>query len=186
MPVIMQLERWPRTRKTPQLIREELERSYASIMWPAMEKDFKKDVSDWVDPPRFYYTMSVSGRLYRFQARVDARTRGGKHYVWVDQGTIDKGDKSGPGKVVTVKNAPFMVFTTPYQPKTIPETGVTYDINAPRQFHKRKVVTMHGIKPREFSKKILAKYKDRSNPQGFYLVTKNAYRRAFRRIPKTG
>lgn len=183
MPVMMTLERWPRTRKTPQLIREELERSYKNLMWPAIEKDFKAVVSSWRDQPRFYYKISISGRLYRFEVKVDARTTGGKHFVWVDQGTGGHGNPAGPKYPIVAKNAPNLVFTTPYHPKTIPPGGVYYDMSAPTKFHKRKSVAHPGIKPREFSQRILKKYKDRSNPQGFYLVTKNAYRRAFRRIP---
>lgn len=185
MPVIMKLERWPRTRKTPELIREELRASYTRLMWPAIEKDFKEVVTGWRDMPTFYNRISVSGRLYRFEVKVDARTTGGKHFVWVDKGTAAHGDPQGsPKYVIAAKRAPYLVFTTPYQPKTIPEDGLYYDPAEPTTWHKRKTVMHPGIKPRRFSERILAKYKDRSNPQGFYLVTKNAYRRAFRRIPK--
>ena len=185
MPVLMQLERWPRTRKTPQLIRDELKRSYRTIMWPAIERDFKQVVTGWKDKPTFYYKMSVSGRLYRFEVKVDARTTGGKHFVWVDKGTAAHGDPHGsPKYLIEAKKAPFLVFTTPYQPKTVPQDGLYYDPSGPTMHHKRKKLMHPGIKPRNFSETILKKYKDRSNSQGFYLVTKNAYRRAFRRIPK--
>jgi hypothetical protein len=166
------------------IIKKELQAAYTGIMWPAMRADFEAQIATWNIKPEFKYRINIRQNRYSFEVYVDRRTKAGQVYWWVDQGTGLEGPNRAPYSI-DAKNVPFLQFDVPYQPKSFPPVPLRYDPMSPLQHIKVTHVNHPGIQARKFSDQALAKYKDRSNSKGFYRVTENAYRRAFRKYSKS-
>jgi len=185
---LFQLVRRPRTRQTTEIIKQELLTSY-NKMRPSLQTAMNKELRNrgWRGHlPKIYTKVHISGRTYLVEVRVDRRTKAGKIFWWVDQGTMDEGNPATTYPIEPV-TADFLQFMVPYQPQTIPASGsLSYNPGGEPQ----TVHTMHvnhpGIVPRHFSQAVLKVMKDRRNTKGFYRVTENAYRRGFRKAKKAG
>jgi len=176
------LQRIPQTRRAKQIIREELKRGYTDELWPSAEKDFKSEVNDWRQQPRFYATTETKGAtLFVFHLRVHKEEEGGLHFWWVNFGTGLEGPR-GQMYVIEPVRAPALKFTVPYQPKTIPPDGLLYDPSAPESWVTSTHIDHPGMRPRKISERLFDKYVQRGHRNGFYRVTDRAFRRAFARI----
>lgn len=183
MTTMMRLVRRPRTREMQDEIKKELQNSYKSIVWPALKADLEAQIATWNLKPNFKYRINIRQKMYSFEVYVDRRTKAGQIYWWVDQGTGLEGPSKATYSIDAI-NAPILEFVVPYQPKTYPPVSLRYDPMGPPTHVKVTHVDHPGIQARKFSEIAVAKCKDRSNSKGFYRVTENAYRRAFRKYSK--
>lgn len=182
MAVTMKLVRRPRTRQTPAEMRGHITASYNTLA-TAIIADFDAVVAGWRNRPVFMRVVHVTGVQYYIEIKVDRRTKAGKIFWWVDRGTGLHGP-SGATYPIDAVNVEYMTFVVPYIPVTIPPTGLDYNPMAEPRWVKTTHIDHPGIKPRRISARIMKKYKDRKFTGGFYRVTENAYRRAFRRFMK--
>ena len=86
---VFALTRRPRTRQTPTLIKNELEKSYKQILWPHIQQLLKEELHDWTLKPVFKIKIQISGKRYLVQVTVDDTTHAGQVFIWVDRGTSD-------------------------------------------------------------------------------------------------
>jgi hypothetical protein len=182
----MRLIRKPRTRGMNIIIRWELRRAYKTRLTPAIIEKYY-DVAKlhlWDDEPKF----KVRIRIRRSQILVNVvlakHHKGSQIFRYVDEGTMNEGDPNTTYPIVASDPSKPLTFTVPYQPLTYPPDGLGYDISAPQEQIVAFVVHHPGIKPRRFSEEVKEWIKDRTNPDGFYRITENAYRRAFSRISR--
>lgn len=172
----------PQTRRARQIIREELRRGYERELWPSAEKDFKAEVNDWSQQPRFYATTETKGTtLFVFHLRVHKDEEGGLHFWWVNFGTGLEGPRGQEYDIVPVQ-APALKFVVPYQPKTIPPAGLLYNPTDPAHWITSQHIKHPGMRPRKISERLFDNYLKRSHRNGFYRVTDRAFKRAFARI----
>lgn len=180
MAVTMKLVRRPRTRKTPAEMRGHITIAYNALATKIVA-DFDAKVMGWRNRPVFTQIVSVTGKQYFIKIKVDLRTKAGKIFRWVDKGTGLHGERGATYPIDAV-NVDYMTFTVPYIPVTMPPSGLDYNPMAEPRWVKVSHIDHPGIKPRLISAAIMKKYKDRKFTGGFYRVTENAYRRAFRRF----
>lgn len=185
MPVLFDLVRKPRTRLTPNIIRDEIRKAYETQLWPYVKQEMERPLQGWAVMPEFKHKVSVSGRRYSFSVSVDRRTKMGKIYWWVDQGTGLEGP-SGTTYVIEPVEAPVLRFQVPYQPSTFPPTPLRYTPGPSERWITSGHIDHPGIQARNFSEQAYNKFKDRGNVKGWYRITENAYRRGFRKARKMG
>lgn len=180
MTLVMSLIRRPRTRIMRPVIKRELVNAYQPFktMIPA---DFRKELEGWASFPEFKVKIKVTGKSYSVTVHVDRRTKMGKIFWWVDQGTGLDGPKHAT-YVIEPVNADFLQFSVPYQPNTLPKEPLRYNPGDSPHVVRSLHIDHPGIQARHISTKIMKKYRDRRNRQGFYRVTENAYRRGYRRL----
>lgn len=180
MAVMFELVRRPRTRIMRPVIRRELLQAYQPFktMIPA---DIIKELQGWKAYPEITVRIKVSGKRYTVSVHIDKRTKMGKIYWWVDQGTGLDGPQHSTYVIEPVV-ADFLQFDVPYQPNTMPTEPLRYNPNEPSHTMRSLHIDHPGIQARNISEKVMRKYRDRKNRQGFYRVTENAYRRGYRRL----
>lgn len=178
MGLVMKLERRPRTRQTPAAMRGEIRASY-DRMGRNVTADLDAEVAGFDNPPTFNYAVIVTEKRYTLNVTVDRRTKAGKIFWWIDRGTGLYGETRSTYSIDPIE-ADFLSFDVPHIPITLPPGGLDYDPMAEPKWIRIGHVDHPGIKPRKISEGVTKKYKDRKYGKGFYRVTENSYRRAFR------
>lgn len=173
----------PDPTRAAKIIRQELTRAFLRRLFPAVEKEFKKDVRGWVNEPEILHRLDVRGRTYNLSGSVDHLTDSGRIYWWVSRGTGREGPK-GQSYPIAAVNVPSLIFDVPYKPITYPPMGLGYNPNAPPRTINTKFLMHSGIRPRKFHERIQKYVNDPSNRKGLIQVTQDAYLRAFVRIMK--
>lgn len=175
----MKLIRRPRTRVTTRAVRKEIKAAY-NVVGNDVIRDLNAMIAGWSTKPKFQKKVFISakrGGQWRLEIRVDRRTRGGKRFTWVDQGTGLYGRRKRRYPI-RPKRKKALSFRVPHRPKTLAPGQAMPSGQA------KTVVTqlvMHpGIRPRKFTARTVKKYSNRMNRKGFYRRTENAARRGFR------
>jgi hypothetical protein len=161
-------------------VQKEVRTAYEELSRTSISK-LNSNVSDWENKPKFKCAISVSNKNWTFKLGYDARTEGGKHYKWVDEGTGARG--GGEAYEIIPKKANSLVFIyPPHIPKSMPIPPVPglVKLGGPT-LNKRKHVTALGIYPRNFSKELEKWMRNREQVGGFRSVTEAAIKRALRR-----
>lgn len=131
--------------------------------------------------PTFTSKITVSKGKWQMVIKYDARTRAGKVYRYVDEGTGMAGGYREDRYVIRPKKAKALHFFTPFIPKTQGRSGVPpMSSLMPEAEHFRQAVLHPGIDPRHFNKELFEHLKSR-RPGSFRNVTEAAVKRGFRR-----
>lgn len=152
-----------------------------------------RDVASWRNKPEFKRKVIVNTKRWQLTITTDRRTKAGKIWTWVDEGTGERGDDpAGEAYDIYPKHKKALAFNLPHIPKTIPAVlggldipGIVLSSGNEDQTHVvRKHVHALGITPRHFSKSLKDEMKQRTRPGAFRSVTEAAIKRALRRIGK--
>jgi hypothetical protein len=151
--------------------------------------ELEENVADWENKPLFKTKVHVGKRVWRIEVKVDRRTRAGKIYTWVDEGTGERG--GGEPYDIYPKNADMLSFDVPYTPLTEPKVvpGVAPPnygpVNQGPEGHLvLPMVHAKGIRPRNFTAELVARMKDRKNKDGLKMRIDAAIKRGLYRIGK--
>lgn len=132
--------------------------------------------------------MAISTRAWRISFGYDRRTRGGRKYSLVDDGTgIHVGDAAYP---IVPKHKKVLKFTYPTPVKTTPGIpgigpGLVWQQGAvDRGVIFTKTVMHPGIRPRHFSKSLRDFLNSRTRPGGLRSTSDAAVKRAFRKMSR--
>jgi hypothetical protein len=144
------------------------------------------DVAEWTVKPQFWCKYAVGWDKWWVKFGVDKRTKIGRIYEWVNEGTATYvgGD---PYPIVPV-NAQVLAFKIPHYPKTLPGFAgvgpfVVLDQGTVEQTDVRTKKVMHrGIRPRYFTKSLKRELSERGRVGGFRSVTDAAVKRGFRKL----
>jgi len=158
-----------------------------------------QDVVAWSHKPAFKLQVVVNTKRWMITVKVDRRTKSGKIWTWVDEGTGERGDDpSGKAYDIYPKKKKALSFLVPHVPKTIPSVIKGLDIpgivmtekgglSAGEVESQNRVNTQHvhapGIRPRHFSKSLVDEMKQK-RPGSFKNVTEAAVKKGLRRIGK--
>jgi hypothetical protein len=143
-------------------------------------KDLNEQIADWDEKPKFDKKVSIGTKVWTLQVKVDARTKAGKIYNWVDKGTGSRGGHKDYVIKPKKKNG-MLRFSWPNKPKSMPNPTIP---GFPQSDVVRGVVTKQvihpGIYPRNYTNRMLAKLKANKSG-GFRYSIEAAIKRAMRR-----
>ncbi len=168
-------------------IRNEVRASW-KLSAAAAVRTLEEDIADWDEKPRFITKVVVSKKKWLMRISVDRRTKIGKIYMWVDEGTGLWGPKKAEYPILPV-HAKALAFPVPYFPKT--KRGTTVRPTSPVvdytgvNLEQHDVVVggvMHpGITPRNFTDSLRKFMRDPTLVGGLKSITEAAVKRGFRK-----
>lgn len=179
----MKLVRRPRSPK----VLHDIVMSEVRSAWEGMGGDaiaqLQDDVKDWENQPEFKTKITMTSRRWTFEVKYDKRTRAGKIFKWVDEGTGERGnDPAGKAYDITPKNAQALVFWHPVSAMTTPKIKPYNPATGEPKLRITQHVTAPGITARDFTEAIRLGLKRRDSAQGFKQITDKAIKRGARRI----
>ena len=140
-------------------------------------------IRTWNEKPQFKIKVTV-GKTWRITIRYDKRTKMGKIFNWVDQGSGSYRPGSGFGKWydIVAKNKKYLYYELPANIKTVAASGrIAPSATAKPGVVIRKAVKHPGIDPRYFSEKAREPFRGRGSGS-FHGETEAAIKRGLRRI----
>jgi len=154
-------------------------------------KELQDDIADWRTKPVFKSKVHVGKRVWRIRVHVDRRTRAGKIFTWVDEGTGERG--GGKAYDIFPKSPTGLLsFDVPYKPKSSPKVvpGALSpnfgNVNPGPEAHLRlSHVRAKGIRPRNFTEELRVRLKDRKNTKGLKMRIDAAIKRGLYRIGRS-
>ena len=186
----MKLVRRPRSAKRiTELILDEVNKGYEELADKAITI-LDSDVQDWEHKPTFKSYITVNTKTWKFEIKVDRRTKEGKIYTWVDEGTALLGGK-GEAYDIKPKHGKALAFKVPHYPKSVPNVvGLIPGIVMSQGIMKQadvvtKKVTHKGIRPRRFSESLRDMLMERERIGGFRSVSEASIKRGLRRAEIT-
>jgi len=181
---VLKLVRRPRTREAQILIRKEL-RKELKYYYTYFPRELNKQLAGWKQKPTFKVRINIGAKVHTVEVRVDRRTRIGKIFGYVDQGTGIDGPKGQPYPIEPV-NADMLIFDVPYQPATLPVEPLRYNPNAPETTVTSLGLMHPGIQKRDFTGKVREPVDKRSGVPSFRRRCDKAYRKGMREASKLG
>lgn len=188
--IVMKLVRKPRVRPIQRAVLDEVREEYNNMADDIID-ELLHDVDDWKSKPKFTKQVTVSSRAWNILVKVDARTRMGKIWKWVNEGTGLHGPQHKAYPIYP-KKARALHFFVPHYPKTLPTGPVigprivlaqgaagqgevfAAKVDRPGQTHP-------GIRPRYFTESLLKILKSRSDRRGLKYRTDKAVKRGIRK-----
>lgn len=193
--IVMKLVRKPRVRPIQRAVKDAVRDEY-SAMADDIIQELLHDIDGWKEKPVFTKKVSVSPRSWTISISVDMRTRMGKIWTWVNEGTGLHGPAHRAYPIYP-KKAKALHFYVPHYPKTLgtgpvigPRTVVSHGSTTQTEVYAAKVdkpgQTHPGITPRHFTESLLKILKSRTDRRGFKYRTDKAIKRGLRAGKRAG
>lgn len=191
--IVMKLVRKPRVRYVQEAILNAVRKEYEALADYIIEV-LTNDIKQWKRKPTFIKEVSVTTRIWSIVIKVDMRTRMGKIWNWVNEGTGLHGPEQRAYPIYPVK-ARALHFYVPHYPKTLgtgpiigPRIVMSQGVAEQSEVFAAKVdkpgQTHPGITPRHFTESLLKILKSRSDRRGLKMRTDKAVKKGVRAIKK--
>jgi hypothetical protein len=157
-------------------------RAAYEVLGQAAVMTLAQEVASWNHHPVFKYEVNVTRKQWRLTIKWDGRTKAGKIYNWVSEGTGERGiDPAGEAYIIKPKKKKALRFTVPLVTKTVSPEGIAPSAGWEQGEVVTKGVRAPGIFPR-FLGKILYEHLKSQRSGSFRNVTEAGIKRAFRRL----